>query len=214
MTDYFLDTCIFLAYAYHFDPYNAACVKFFEDNYCKFTGKRVKSELTGILERRKRLYIELAAYLSQGGDARDFISRKSVTMNVNDRRHFEQILSVIGSLSPTEALTYVRDIDNAARKGINEALQKIQQPLIDFAYDPACETKIYNVIKKQFDAKILVDALYWSTNTSRSEIIFVTLDWTDFILLRTDIIRAIRLHLKGSGLKKLPLKIKHIKEIV
>jgi hypothetical protein len=211
MTDYFLNTCIFLAYAYHFDPYNAQCVKFFDENRSRFTGKRVKSELEGTLRRRKRLYVALASHLGRGGSAKEFISRRKNAMNANDRRHFEQVLSVLDGLSPPKALTYVRDIDNAARRGINEAFQKVQHPLIDFAYDPACENKIYTVVQERIDAKILVDALRWSQN--RSQIIFLTLDWTDLISLRTEITRAIRKYLKVGGCAGLHLEIRHISEI-
>jgi len=211
VTDYFVDTCVFLAYSCYFDKYHPDCVRFFAGSYGRFTGKRVESELKNALARRRRLYIALAGFLGRGGCARDFVVRRMQSMNENDKRHFQQILLIVENKSPYDALTTARALNGLIQRGVEDALKKIHMPLIEMAMDLACEQKISGLIKNPWDTKIFIDALRWGEN--RSSAIFLTLDWTDFISSRMKLLRVICEHLKISKTDELPLRIRHVREI-
>jgi hypothetical protein len=210
MTDFFADTCIFFAYAYPYEDWNDKSVDFFNGNFNRFTGLRVKSEIDRRLVKRRQLYKELAAFLDEGGAPDKFVT--SVPMNKNDRQHFEGLLFILLTKSRTDILTYIRDMDEMTRKGIAEAFRKLQSPLIGMSYDPTCENIIQVLVDNRSDAQIFIDALCWSEKRVQS--IFVTLDWTDFIRNRLQIYRAIRNYKMINSSDDLPIGIKHIAEIV
>jgi len=209
MADFFLDTCVFFAYAYPHENWNRECVHFFESNYRRFTGQRVKSEINKRLRKRRQLYIDLAAHLDRGGNPDEFIA--SPKMNPNDRQHFESQLSILRGKPKADVLTYLRDKDRITRKGISEAFRRIQRPLIAMSYDPLCENIVQALVENRSDAQILVDALVWSEKRSVST--FVTLDWTDIIKNRTRIIRALCRYKMIVSPQNFPLSIKHVIEI-
>lgn len=209
MAHFFLDTCVFFAYAYPREKWNTKCVHFFESNYRRFTGERVRSEINNRLRKRRQLYIDLAAHLDRGGNPDEFIA--SPKMNANDRRHFESQLSILRGKPKADVLTYLRDKDRVTRKGMSEAFCRIQRPLITMSYDPLCENIVEVLIENRSDAQILVDALVWSEKRSVST--FVTLDWVDIIKNRTRIIRALCRHRMIESPQNFPLSIKHVAEI-
>lgn len=209
MTGYFVDTCVFFAYAYPHEDWNPKCTQFFNDVYERFTGLRVQSEIKRRLHKRKQLYIRLAAFLDRNGNPQDFMA--NIEMNKNDRLHFEQQIAILSGKPRADVLTYFRDKDRVTQKGISDAFQKIQRPLVRMHFDPACENIIQILIENQFDAQILVDALVWSEKKSSSA--FVTLDWTDIIQNRVKIIKALCRHRMINSPEDFPLGIKHIAEI-
>ena len=209
MADFFLDTCVFFAYAYPQEDWNMKCVQFFENNYRRFTGQRVKSEINRRLRKRRQLYIDLAAHLDRGGSPEEFIA--STEMNPNDRRHFESQLSIVGEKPKADVLTYLREKDRLTRRGILEAFRRVQRPLIGMSYDPLCENIVQTLVENRSDAQIFVDALVWSEKRSTS--VFATLDWTDIIRNRTRIIRALCRYMMIDSPQSFPLSIKHVAEI-
>ena len=206
MPDFFLDTCIILAYAYPHDDWNAKCTQFFNANYQRYTGKRVKSELENRLRKRQELYKDLASYLGGGGKPEEFIA--SVQMNNNDRRHFENLLGQFKAGAIADLLTYLRDKDRVTRKGISEAFSKIRNPLVDNSCDTTCEDIFYTLIANRVDSQILVDALLWSEK--RGSATFLTLDLTDFINHRGELMKAVCSY---KLIDKSPLDIHHISEV-
>jgi len=209
MADFFLDTCVFFAYAYPHEDWNMKCVQFFENNYRRFTGQRVRSEINRRLRKRRQLYIDLAAHLDRGRSPNEFIA--NTEMNPNDRRHFESQLSILTGKPKVDVLTYLREKDRVTRRGILEAFRRVQRPLIGMSYDPPCENIVQTLVENRSDAQIFVDALVWSEKRSTS--VFATLDWTDIIRNRMRIIIALCRYKMIDSPQSFPLSIKHIAEI-
>ena len=209
MADFFLDTCVFFAYAYPHEDWNMECCQFFEKDYTRFTGKRVKSEINRRLHKRRQLYIDLAAHFDRDRSPDEFIA--STEMNPNDRQHFESQLSILRGKPKADVLTYLREKDRVTRRGISEAFRRVQRPLIGMSYDPVCENIIQTLVENRSDAQIFVDALVWSEKRSNS--VFVTLDWTDFIANRRRIIRALCRYKMIDSPESFSLRINHVAEI-
>jgi len=209
MSSFFVDTCVFLAFAYPHEKWNTECTIFFNSEFNMFTGVRVKSEIDRRLQKRSQLYRELAAFFKYNNEPDEFVT--NTYMSQNDREHIKQILSILLTKSKTDILTYLRDKDIITKKGIAEAFNKIQKPLVNMSDDLNCEIVIQVLIGNSYDAKIFIDAICWSESGPRS--IFATLDWTDFVLNRDQIERAISDY-KLIDAGDLSLKIKHIAEIV
>ena len=209
MDGFFLDTCVFFAYAYPEDNWNKECIVFFNDGHDRFTGLRVESEIKNRLHKRRQLYRDLAAYLDGEGDPEDFVA--GMQINPNDRRHLERQISILRDKPKDDVLTHFRDKDTVTRRGIFDAFQKIQRPLISMSFDPLCENIVQIFVQNRSDAQILVDAMMWSEKRSSSN--FLTLDWTDIIRNRNAIIAALCRHRMIESTNDFPLAIKHIAEI-
>jgi len=209
MNGFFIDACIFFAYAYPDDYWNRKCTEFFNNRCDRFTGLRVESEINNRLHKRRQLYKDLAAYLDGDGKPEDFMT--SMQMNSNDRRHLERQISILRDKSKVDVLMYIRDKDGMTRKGIWDAFQKIQRPLVAMSFDPPCENIIQTFVQNRSDAQILVDAMVWSEKRSASK--FVTLDWTDIIRNRMNIIAALCRYKLIRPIDEFPLAIKHVAEI-
>lgn len=211
MPDYFLDSCIFFAYAYPHEVWHTKCVQFFNGDYNRFTGLRVRTEINKRLHKRRRLYADLAKYFERERvNPKGFVS--TVVMNKNDRKHFESILSILRKKSNVAILTYLREKDMVTRKGIKEAFGKIQLPLVGLSSDIICEKIIESVTGNPIDAKIFVDAFVWSEETSNA--IFITVDWTDFIVNRPRINRKLCEYRMIDSTANLPLIIALVDEIM
>jgi hypothetical protein len=207
---FFVDSCVFFAYAYPEEKWNSKCISFFGSKFTRFTGIRVKNEIERRLHKRKELYKKVAKFLANGCKLSEFDTR--IINNANDRKHFENLLLILAKEAPEEVLSYIRDKDNVTRKGISDALKRIQHPLVGKSFDPLCEDIIQVLIDNRIDAQIFVDAFYWSEKTGES--IFATLDVTDFIKNRSDIHKAMCKYKLIDCVEKLPLKILHVAEIV
>jgi hypothetical protein len=210
MTNFFVDSCVFFAYAYPEEKWSSKSNVFFNSGFDRFTGVRVKNEIECRLQRRKEFYKRLAAFLSNGGklDAFDV----SCITNENDRQHFEKLLLFLATRLPSDILTYVRDKDNITRKGVADALRKVQAPLIGMSYDPMCENIIQVLVENRTDAQIFVDAYCWSEKTEAS--VFATTDFTDFVRNRVHIHKAMCNYKSVDRPENLPLRILHLDEIV
>ena len=207
MPDFFLDSCIFFAYAYPHEPWHVACSTFFNSRRKRFTGLRVKEEINIRMKRREKLYKDLAKYISDRGSPQEFIS--TVIKNKNDLRHFQDLLASVSNQSKIELVTYFRDKAEITKMGIADALTKVDADLIKRTDDPMFMAVIEAMITNRSDAQILVDALCWSET---HPITFMTLDVTDVIGNRTHIVRAI-CNYKLVDPADLLLDIKHIGEI-
>ena len=211
MADYFLDTCIFFAYAYPHEDWHRKCVHFFNRDYDRFTGLRVRTEINKRLHKRRQLYMDLANYFESGrANPKKFVS--TIVMNENDLKHFESLLSILGKKSDPDVLTYLREKHVVTRKGIQEAFDKVHSPLVGLSPDMVCQTMIESAIGNSADAKIFVDAFVWSEK--RSDAFFITLDWTDFISNRPRINKALCEYKMISSVANLPLTVAHVDEIV
>lgn len=210
MADYFLDACIFFAYAYPHEVWHTKCVQFFNRSFKRFTGLRVRTEINKRLNKRRRLYVDLVKYFERGGNPKKFVA--STVMNKNDRQHFESLLSILSKRSDADVLTYLREKDMVTRKGIKEAFSKVQTPLVGLSSDLVCEKMIESAVGNPADAEILVDAFVWSEK--RSNAIFITLDWTDFIANRSRIHRTLCKYKMINSPGNLPLLITHVDEIL
>lgn len=209
MTAFFLDSCIFFAYAYPHENWHDGCFAFLQGNYNRFSGQRVKSEIDIRLSKRKWIYSDLVNYLARGQTPEQFMSDKLT--NSNDIRHIREILSEVGSQSLPDVLTYLRDKNAITRLGINEAFGRINHPLVDRANDETCVNLIEVLITNRSDAEILVDALYFSET---HPLTFTTLDSTDITRNKNQIIRAIRRYKLLDVQEELPFEIKHLGEAV
>ena len=211
MPDYFLDTCIFFAYAYPHEDLHRKCVQFFNRDYDRFTGLRVRTEINKRLHKRRKLYGDLANYFERGeANPKEFVS--ATVMNENDRKHFESLLSILDKKSDADVLTYLREKDMVTRRGIKEAFNKVHSPLVGLSPGTVCEKKIEPILENQIDAKIFADAFVWSEKRSNS--VFTTLDWRDFIANRWKINRALCEYTMVNSSEDLPLIIRHVDEII
>jgi hypothetical protein len=210
MTKFFVDSCIFFAYAYPEEEWNSKSTIFFESALSRFTGERVKAEIERRLKKRKDLYLRLSSFFFKGGKLADFDT--SCITNQNDHQHFEDLLLLLSKQLPSEVLAYLRDKDNITRKGIADALGKTQSPLVEMSYDPLCENIIQSLLKNRSDAQIFVDAYYWSEKKGAS--VFATTDVTDFVKNRVDIHKAMCNYKIVDRIENLPLRILHLNKIV
>ena len=210
MNNFFVDSCVFFAFAYPEEKWNSKTTIFFNSAFDRFTGVRVKTEIERRLQKRKELYKRLASFFSNGGKVADF-DTSSIT-NHNDQQHFAKLLLILTSRSPSEVLEYFRDKDNATGIGIREAFGRIQMPLVGRTYDPVCEDIILALVNNRSDAQIFIDAYSWSERKGAST--FATTDVNDFVRNRDDIHRAMRNYKLLNRSEDLPLKISHIDEII
>jgi len=210
MMNFFVDSCIFFAYAYPGEKWNSKSTTFLNSGFDRFTGLRVKTEINCRLQRRKEFYKRLAAFLFDGGKLKNFDT--SYIANNNDRRHFEELLLFLATRFPSDILSYIRDKDNITRKGIGDALGRIQAPLIGMSYDPICENIVQTLVENRSDAQIFVDAYCWSEKKGTS--VFATTDVNDFVKNRVHIHKALCNYKSLDRVEDLPLKIFHLDEIV
>jgi hypothetical protein len=202
MTRFFVDSCIFFAFAYP-GQWNAESKRFFGNSGEKYTGLRVKGEIERRLARRRELYIKMAKFLKSGSNAAEF--DVSSIPNKNDRKHFQQLILELAKRKPVEVLIYMRDKDTLTKKGISDAFNNIHKPLVAMSIDAMCEDIVQVSLENRDDAKIFVDAYNWSEINGKA--VFTTLDFHDFIRNRPQIHRS-------DCIDDLPLRISHLGEFV
>lgn len=208
MTRFFVDSCIFFAYAYP-GKWNTESKIFFSNSGEKHTGHRVKNEIERRLARRRELYIRMAQFLKNGGTADKFDLGN--IPNKNDRKHFNQLILDLAKQKPADVLTFMRDKDNITKKGISEAFNNIHKPLVAMSIDAMCEDIVQVSVDNRDDAKIFVDAYTWSETNGKA--IFATLDFHDFIRNRTQIHKSLCRYKSLDCTDELTLKISHLGEI-
>ena len=208
MPDFFLDSCIFFAYAYPHEPWHATCVTFFESRHNRYTGVRVRTEIEVRLKRRRQLYIDMVKHISIGCSPQEFVS--STIKNPNDLRHFKGILSNLTTEERADLVTYFRDKAEITKKGIEEAIGKINRHLVECTEDPMCVAVVETLVTNRADAQILVDALCWSETHPAT---FTTLDSTDIMYNKTRLISAICRY-KLIDRANLSLGIAHIGDVI
>lgn len=205
--EFFIDTALFFCYAHTFEDDNVKCSNFFSSNKDIVISKNVRNELDIRIRRRKEWYMQIAKHLSYGMELRHF--KLDGHVNENDNSHIESLLYELTKESsrPDKQLTSLRNFIQFINTRISEAKGKIK-------YEAACcddftlQDFIFKCISNQWDAKIIVDAVYWSEKTS-SNPIFLTLDKKHIILKRKDIYGIIGSFRPTPH----PLKINHIEEI-
>jgi hypothetical protein len=154
------------------------------------------------------LYEDLRKHIARGQAPDQFNSER---LNSNDLRHFRAILKEISGQPREDVLTYLRDKDEITLKGIQQAMRQINLPFAQRVEDDTGVAIIVAIITNRADAEILIDALYFS---DMHPLTFVTLDSADITQKRNQIIRAIRNYLLPEDTEILPLKIRHLGEIV
>jgi hypothetical protein len=207
MPDFFLDSCLFLAYAYPHESWHTRAVAFFNSDKSRHTGTRVKREIENRLHRRKKLYIDLMTHLGRNATPNEFVS---AVLNNNDLRHFQEILATIPAATIPEIVTYFRDKAEITRKGVEEAFSKTNAELIQCYDDEACVVLIQTLVVNRSDAEVLMDAFRWSEDHPAT---FATTDMTDIIHNREQVIAALKRHSFLEQAEALPLDIKHLGEI-
>ncbi|MCW4000579.1 MAG: hypothetical protein NWE93_10100 [Candidatus Bathyarchaeota archaeon] len=208
MTRFFIDSCIFFAFAYP-GKWTEQSKRFFGNGYHKYTGHRVNGEIERRLARRRELYVKMAKFLKAGGKPTDFDTGST---NKNDRKHFQDLLLDLAKLKPTEVLTYMRDKDALTRKGLAVAFGYVQKPLIPMSTDVMCEDIVQVSVDNRDDAKIFVDAYNWAETNGKAT--FATLDFHDFIRNRSQIHKSVCRYKSLACVDDLPIKISHLGEVV
>jgi hypothetical protein len=209
MTRFFVDSCIFFAFAYP-GKWTEHSKRFFGNGHERYTARRVNGEIERRLNRRRELYINMAKFLKAGGKPTDF-DINSIP-NKNDRKHFQELILDLAKLKPTEVLTYMRDKDILTKKGISLAFNYVQKPLIPMSIDVMCEDIVQVSVDNRDDAKIFVDAYNWAETRGKAS--FATLDFHDFIRNRSQIHRSVCRYKSLDCVDDLALKIYHLGEIV
>jgi len=202
---YFVDTCVFFAFATPFEPWHSKCVYFFEKDDEHRTGKRVIEEIDIRWRKRRKLYEDLSKSQASSG-----LFVPSVKMNPNDEAHIRELVSYIGKFPKEQTLSILRDMRLIIRKGLEKAKNEITQPFIGVHYDDVCYA-IQAYIQNQNDAEILTDALCWSEEDSPT--IFCTLDYHDIIRNRSKIVQVI-CNSRFCSEEDIPMQIKHVSEII
>ncbi|MCL2134505.1 MAG: hypothetical protein FWH37_02970 [Candidatus Bathyarchaeota archaeon] len=135
----------------------------------------------------------------------------SESLNPNDLRHFKAIFKEISAQPLENVLTYLRDKTAVTQMGIQKAMCQINQYIVQRANDDACTDMLVALITNRVDAEILVDAFYFS---EKRPLTFVSLDSTDVVKNRNQIIRAIRNCRLLENTYVLSLGIQYLGEIV
>jgi hypothetical protein len=208
MPDFFLDSCLFLAYGYPHEHWHSGAVDFFNSNKIRYTGRRVKREIETRLRRRRQLYIDLMAHLGRGLPPSMFVS---TILNANDIRHFRGILATIPAATIPEITAYFRDKAEITKKGVEEAFGKTNPELVQCRDDEEpCVVLIQTLIANRSDAEILVDAFCWSEAHPAT---FATLDTTDVVHNRPQVTAALKRYRLLEQTERLTLDIRHLGEI-
>lgn len=204
MVTYFLDTCIFFAFATPFENWHIECLKFLKKKTDEHrTGKRVIDEIDNRWRKRRRLYADLS---KSGSGSLDFAN---VIMNPNDKIHFQELAVQLSKFPKEQILTQLRDIQLIIGKGLEEGKSQITPPLIGLYNDNVCYA-LQAFVQNPKDAEILTDALCWSEENS--PIVFCTLDVHDIIRNHSRII-GVMCNDRLCSVSDIPVTIKHLGEI-
>lgn len=209
--DAFLDSNIFLAYATDFEPNHPKSRRLFHGNYNRYSGIRVKAELSKIRRRRAKLYEELDIFLSQGNTIQNF--RPQIHLKGNDQIHVTQLLNQLAAIPKNDLLRLFRKIIRIIELEIENAFGMVTKPLVPISGDLACESQIDMLIGNSSDAEILVDALCWAEKKHSSKITFCTTDYCDILNKRIQIYKRI-CEIRAYLPAEIPLEISSLDELI
>jgi len=205
----FFDTNLFLCFATDFENNHIKCQKLFFMSVDKHTGHRVNNEINKVKTRRRSLYRDLVKFLTQNLSINNY--KPSIPIKRNDRIHLKYLLKHVKSMNSQTALTYTRKLGRMIDQGVKKAISLITRPFVKPSGDLACEAIMEMCIGNGNDARILVDALCWSEETSKAT--FCTIDYSDIISKRTKIYRRID-EIRAYDPGERPLAIKSLDELI
>ncbi len=209
----FIDTCVFFAFAspFPFEPFNQACIDFFQKGYNYHTGKRVIKELEIRWRRRRKLYEDLSK--TNGSTNPNQIL--SMNLNANDEKHFSGVIAfLISQYSKDDVLSQLRDMQRVIDKGLEEAKRRIILPYIRESVDDI-SFAFLAYTKNKSDADILTDALCWSEERweeNSQPTTFGTLDYNDILTKIPDIVNVICSN-RMCKKSEIPLQIQSILDL-
>jgi len=205
----FLDTNLFLCYATDFEKKHTKCQRIFNEDYRRYTGKRVVEELEKIKRRRVPMYRDIISIYKSKDPLRKLMQQYRI--NPNDLKHLSQLITHLRRMDKTKALTYLRQVSRLIERGVQYALSRVIKPLIQPSGDLTCEAAIEKCIGNFNDARILVDALCWAEKTKPAT--FCTLDYSDIIARRELIYNRI-CRIRSYSPWQNPLKIEPLSKVI
>ncbi len=190
---YFIDTCIYINYGIHFDPFHDECVCFFNSNHKKHTSESVLNELEHFKNFMSRFSRDLSIALSQGNRRTVVKFPFSIFTNYNTNQEFfiTEFLKIVKTRSATEIISRYRAFKKLTLEQISEALSKTEEPWIPSSTDLKFLILI-SYVNDKADEQILVDAASWAVNFSHR--LFCTSDRKHILSNKDDLIRDISKH--------------------
>jgi len=204
----FLDSNLFLSYAIDFEPDHALSERLFHEDYARYSGIRVKSELGKVKRRRRNLYEDLMRFYN-GNASGSF--RPSLALLPNDRHHLAQLLKSLVPKNKVEVLTLLRRLGRLIDLGVDHAFSLISSPLVSMSTDLACQKQIELCVANAVDAWLLTDALCWTEEDAPAS--FCTEDWSDIVANRAEIYARI-CSIRAYAPTENPLKIVGLRELI
>ena len=202
-----LDSNIFFSYANELERQHDNCLELFGKTFRRLTCKRVINEINKVLKRRDRLYKELARLIELGRDLRELFRGKD--LHENDERNLIRIIEWLESVSG-DKLYFFRRFNRSIKISIEDALNKVDSPLIDYSWDRMLFESVYFCITNPHDAWIVVDSFCWCEKHCSS--ILCSTDETDIIRNRVEI-EQICLRCRPL-LERFPLNIMRVPEVL
>ena len=202
-----LDSNIFFSYANELERQHDNCLQLFGRHFKRLTCKRAINEINKVLKRRDRLYKELARFIELGRDLRELFRGKN--LHENDERDLARVIERLERVSG-DKLSFFRRFNRSIKIGIEDALNKVDSPLIDYSWDRMLFESVNFCITNPHDAWIVADSFCWCEKQYSS--ILCSTDETDIIGNRVRI-KQICLRCRPL-LERSPLNIMRVSEVL
>jgi len=205
----FVDTCIFLSYAYLFEDFTTYSEKLFDsEKYNIYTSETVKEELATRRLRRDEAYPLFLTSLGKGENLEEVSERLEMYLSPSDLGHFRSLSNyLITHGSIVDILAEFRRWKLISDKRFKKAENDLAG-ITGRCNDMYMKDLIKSIINNDSDSKIIIEAFEWSK--SRNAPKFVTIDSTDIYKRGSDILNKL---VDFKFLDEEPFRILHIVEL-
>jgi len=208
ISDLFLDSCVFHSYAIVFERLNHKKSRdlFQNRSLQKYTSSNVKQEVDLKRAKRSKIYDLLLEWSIKGEMIESIpFDKYNIYLNDNDKRHLKSLFEYLSK--EKEIFSTLRLFKAMYERFLIEAFNSLVE-VCKSVNEPYLVHLLSDDIHRE-DAKIIVDAYYWSNGKNNPK--FITIE-REMIFCKRDIILR-TLHDYCSAFPKTDLKLMNIHEI-